>query len=295
MSALRLKPAPERRLLDDGRATRAMRWIMAIMLFLTVLAAALGLATWSATRSLDTELAGRLTVQVVDSDAAARDRAVAAVIAALAGRGEVAAVREVDRARLAELLAPWLGEAGLDADLPMPAMVDVDLTDPAAADAIERVVRAAAPMASVDRHARWLSPIRSFVATLALLAGGLVALVAGATTFVVLLAARSGLDTHRATIEVLHMLGSTDIQVARLFQRRIAIDTLLGGAIGTAAALVLLLFLGGQIAALGSEVVGGVTLRPFDWALLALLPLAFTLLATLAARVTVLRALGARP
>ena len=51
------------------------------------------------------------------------------------------------------------------------------------------------------------------------------------------LAARAGLDTHRDTIEVLHMLGSTDLQVARLFQRRIAFDTLLGGAVGTAAAL----------------------------------------------------------
>ena len=33
---------------------------------------------------------------------------------------------EVDRARLAELLRPWLGDAGLDPDLPMPAMIDVD-------------------------------------------------------------------------------------------------------------------------------------------------------------------------
>ena len=44
-----------------------------------------------------------------------------------------------------------------------------------------------------------------------------------------LLAARSGLDTHRDTIDVLHMLGSTDVQIARLFQRRIAFDTLFGG------------------------------------------------------------------
>ena len=34
------------------------------------------------------------------------------------------------------------------------------------------------------------------------------------------------LDTHRATIEILHLMGATDVQVARLFQRRIALDAL---------------------------------------------------------------------
>ncbi|UZK68766.1 permease [Sphingomonas sp. S1-29] len=285
---------PDRRLLDDGRATRAMRWIMAIMLFLTVLAGALGLATWAATRALDSDLAGRVTVQIVEGDAAVRDRSVAAIVRALRGRAGVRAVAEVDRARLAQLLEPWLGEAGLDADLPMPAMIDVDLADPGAAPGIERLVRGIAPQARVDAHAQWLAPVRGFIATLALLAGGLVLLVASATTFVVLLAARSGLDTHRDTIEVLHMLGSTDVQVARLFQRRIAIDTLVGGAIGTLLALVFLVFLGSQIDRLGAEIVGGVALRPGDWAILTLLPLGFTLMATIAARVTVLAALGRR-
>ena len=39
---LSLNPnAPDRRLLDESRRTRAMTWIMAIMVFLTVLAGAL--------------------------------------------------------------------------------------------------------------------------------------------------------------------------------------------------------------------------------------------------------------
>ena len=50
-----------------------------------------------------------------------------------------------------------------------------------------------------------------------------------ATGAVVLLAARAGLETHRETISVMHMLGSTDVQVARLFQRRIALDAAIGG------------------------------------------------------------------
>ena len=149
-----------------------------------------------------------------------------------------------------------------------------------------------APGARVDRHAQWLSPVRGFMVTMSWLAVGLVLLLAGAPAAVVLLAARAGLDPHRDTIEVLHMLGSTDVQVARLFQRRIALDTLLGGLIGAGLALALVAFLQSRMGALGSEMLSGVARQQHDWFVLLLLPVLFALLATLAARRAVLRALG---
>lgn len=289
---LRLTPyGSDRRLLDESRRTRAMTWIMAIMVFLTVLSAALGLGMFAATAQLDRQLAGRLTVQVVDADAGLRDRQAAALLAQLPRLTGVTRAKEVDRYRLAELLRPWLGDAGLDPDLPMPAMIDVEVSGGRVA-AIEQAVRRIAPGARVDRHAQWLSPVRSFMTTMSWLAVALMLLIAGATAAVVLLAARSGLDTHRDTIEVLHMLGSTDVQMARLFQRRIAFDTLIGGLIGTAAAFAVAWLLQSRMAALGSELLGGVALARSDWLLLLLVPLGFALLATLAARIAVLRALS---
>ncbi|WP_343520344.1 FtsX-like permease family protein [Sphingomonas sp.] len=291
---LLVRDKPERRLLDESRRTRAMLWVMAIMLFLTVLAAALGLGMGRASRALDRQLAGRLTIQLVEADAARRDagaRRIAERVRALPG---VERVAEVDRARLAELLQPWLGEAGLDADLPMPAMIDVDLAsgDAAAVARVRDAALAVAPAARIDRHAQWLSPVSNFLITITWFAVALVILMATATTIVVLLAARGGLDMHRDTIAVLHMLGSTDVQVARLFQRRIAFDTLLGGALGTIGALAVVWLLGQQAAGLGSELLGGVALAPLDWLVLIALPLAFALLALLAARVAVLGTLG---
>jgi cell division transport system permease protein len=290
---LSLNPnAPDRRLLDEGRRTRAMTWIMAIMLFLTVLAGALGLGMFAATSQLDRELSGRLTVQIVEPVASLRDAQAAAMVRELGRLPGVARVREVDRAHLAELLRPWLGDAGLDPDLPMPAMIDVEVRGDAGP--VEQAARRIAPGARVDRHAQWLSPVRGFLSSMSWLAVSLMLLIAGATAAVVLLAARAGLDTHRDTIEVLHMLGSTDIQIARLFQRRIAFDTLLGGLAGTAGALVLVWFLQARLSAIGSEMLGGVALQRHDWFLLLLLPIGFALLATVAARVAVLRALGKR-
>ncbi|NML08192.1 FtsX-like permease family protein [Sphingomonas sp. G-3-2-10] len=284
--------APDRRLLDEGKRTRAMTWIMSIMLFLTVLSGALGLGMFAATAQLDRQLSGRLTVQIIEPDAQQRDQQAARMVQALRAVPGVQRAAEVDRARLAELLKPWLGDAGLDPDLPMPAMIDVDVRGDAAVAAAESAAKRIVPGARIDRHAQWLSPVRNFLSTLSWLSLGLVLLMATATGAVVLLAARAGLDTHRDTIDVLHMLGSTDIQIARLFQRRIAFDTLIGGAVGAAAAMGLVWFLQSRIDTLGSELMSGVALQQRDWFLLLLLPLSFALLATFAARIAVLRKLG---
>ena len=124
------------------------------------------------------------------------------------------------------------------------------------------------------------------------LAGGLVLLMVGATAATVVLAARAALDTHRGTIEVLHLMGATDVQVARLFQRRIALDALFGGAVGLGAAALVLLVIGDRVGALGSELLGSAGLPLLSWLILVALPVGGVLLATLVARMTILRALG---
>ncbi|QDZ08513.1 FtsX-like permease family protein [Sphingomonas panacisoli] len=285
--------AADRRILDERGGTRAMTWIMAIMLFLTVLAAALGLGMVNAAGSLDRQLAGRLTVQIVTADAAQRDRDTQAVMTALNNMPAVKRAVPVDRARLDELLKPWLGKVSSDADVPIPTLIDVDMSVPSEESAmlVAKGVRAAATTARVDSQSRWLSPVASFMRTMIAGAAALVLLMALATTAVVLLAARAGLETHRDTIAILHMLGSTDVQVARLFQRRIALDTVIGGAIGAVAAMLVVWLIAREVNGLGSDLVGGAALTLRDWLILAALPLLFAIVATGAARVAVLRRL----
>ncbi len=287
-------PAADRRLLDERRQTRSMMWIMAIMLFLTVLSAAFGLGTLAAASVLDRQIAGRLTVQIVDADPQRRERDAAAALAVIRALPSVARAALVDREALTALLRPWLGEDGADPDLPVPAMIDVELQ--AGSDAtvvrLEQAVHRVVPAARIDRQESWMSPVSNFMRVMIGLALGLVLLMAAATAVVVLLVGRAGLDAHRATIEVLHMLGSTDVQIARLFQRRIALDTLYGGMIGTGLAIVTILFVGGRMATLGSDLLGGIALGERDWLALIALPILFALLATFAARAAVLGALG---
>ena len=118
----------------------------------------------------------------------------------------------------------------------------------------------------------------------------LVLLLGGAAGAAVVLATRGALDTHRFTIEVMHGVGATDVQVTRLFQRRIAVDALTGslGGASLAGAVLLVIAAGASFA---GELTGGATLTPVDLLILALLPFALTALATWVARTTVLAAL----
>ncbi|MGZ8283982.1 MAG: cell division protein FtsX, partial [Allosphingosinicella sp.] len=119
-----------------------------------------------------------------------------------------------------------------------------------------------------------------------------VLLMVGATVATVVLAARAALDTHRATIEILHLMGATDLQVARLFQRRIALDALFGGLVGFILAGAVLIAIGERVSDLGSELLGSAAVAPLGWAILIGLPAFGVVLAMLVARLTILRALG---
>ena len=114
---------------------------------------------------------------------------------------------------------------------------------------------------------------------------------AAATATIVVLAARGALNTHRPVIEVMHLLGATDRQVAALFQRRIALDALMGGFAGLAAALAVMTLVGQRMSRIGSDLLGSVGLGLSDWALVLSLPVLGALLATIAARLTILFAI----
>lgn len=286
--------AADRGLLPEGRLTGPMPWVLAIMMFLTVLAAAAGLGLGNAARSLDAQIGNRITVQIVEPNPDFREaqaRIAASELGKLAG---VTSVRRLSDEEMKELLEPWLGEGGLDGDLPVPAMIDAELTPDAYGrlDVIRAAVKEVAPSARVDDNAQWLAPLARLIDALEWLALGLVLLMVGATAATVVLAARAALDTHRATIEVLHLMGTTDVQVARLFQRRIALDALFGGLVGLVAASLVLLLIGDRVGDLGSELLGSAGLPLTSWLILIALPIAGVALATLVARVTILRALG---
>lgn len=148
-----------------------------------------------------------------------------------------------------------------------------------------------APSARVEPHGQWLGPLVGVMRSLVWLSGLLVVLMAAACCAIIVWAARSALNTHRATLEVMHLLGASDAQIARLFQRRLGLDALFGASLGFFAGSLAILLLGYRFTAMGSELLGSLGLGVLGWLALLALPLATALLAMLAARLTVLAAL----
>jgi len=283
----------ERRLLPEGRVAGPMPWVIAIMMFLTVLTAAGGLAMRHAARAIGADLADRITVQIVEADPVARERQAQAALALLRRDPAVGSVSRVPADEMKTLLAPWLGDGGLEDELPLPVLIDAVLAGDGPRDlaALRSAVTVAAPAARIDEHGQALAPLAGLISALKWLALAVVLLMATASAAAVMLASRAALDTHRAAIDVMHLLGATDVQIARLFQRRLALDALFGGLVGFTAATIVILLIGRRVGSLGSELLGSVSLPPLAWLLLLALPWFGAGIAMLAARYTVLAAL----
>ena len=275
----------DRRLLGTDRFRGPTPWVIAIMSFSIMLIAATGLALASTASALNRGIETRYVLQVPNGG-----QNLGALIAMLKSTPDVSSVEAVPESEMRRTLGQWLGPAADSADLPVPALVNFDARQGTDLGAIQKRAQAIAPGAQVSAHRDRVAPLLRSMHTLQWVAFGLVILLSGAAAAAVVLAARGALDTHRFTIEVMHGIGATDLQLTHLFQRKIALDALAGSLGGAAAgALVLLLLASG--ASFVGELTGGAALSAVDLLVLLSLPFLLTALATWVARMAVLAAL----
>jgi cell division transport system permease protein len=287
------------RLMPQPRLSGPMPWVIAIMVALTVIAAAAGLSLRNTARAVTAELAGGVTVQIVEPAAEVREAQSRAALARLRAMPEVVAARLAPAEEVEALVEPWLGEGASEGGgdigaIPVPALIDVRLAGAASPErlaALRAALRPVAQAARVDAQSTWLRPVADAIVSLQWLSLALVALLAFAMTSAVLLATRSSLGANRGTIEIVYLLGGTDRQIAGIFQRAIGIDAAAGGLLGFVLGLVAVLFLGRRFASLGAGLVDSGALGWQGWVVLALVPVAAVALAILTARISVLRAL----
>jgi len=279
----------DKRLLPQG-GTRLTPWLIGVLMFVAVLVGAAGLAIANAAATVARGAEQRWSIQLPGGGG----QALAAAAAARQANG-VAAVRPVPDEQVRGLLRRWLGDEAAGADLPVPALIDVELRPGANGEDLRRRVLAAAPDVSIQPFSEQLGPMLRGLRTLQGLTFTLLVLLAAAIAAAVMLATRGAYDTHRSTVAVLHGIGATDEQLAALFQQRMAREALVGGSAGAILALTLVLLMLAALDSGTAVAVGGSPLRPLDLVMLGVLPLATGLLALLVARVTVLTALRADP
>lgn len=290
----RLRGGVAASLLPQTRFGGPIPWVIAILIALVVVAAAGGLSLRNLAENARADLSGAVTVQIVEADAVKRAGQAEAVAKALNGNSLIKSVRVVPEGELTELLEPWLGEGAASEDVPIPALIDVELNERASAAQIEQlqgIIASAAPSARIDAQSDWLEPVYDALAALQWLALALIVLVALATAAAVWMAARSALANHGDTVEIIHLLGGTDQQVTGIFQRSVIRDAAFGGLVGLALGAAAVWLLGQQFALLDSGMVSGGGLDWSDWLILAAIPVGGVLLALITGRITIALAL----
>jgi len=263
--------------------------LMGVMTFAMMVIAAAGLALAGAAGTLASGVASRYVIEIPAGTETDLDAALAAARSIKGVRGADA----VPEAEMRRTLRRWLGEMAASPDLPVPELVTLDLSPQANPEKVGAAVRERIPGARFIAEAQELEPLLDSLRSLQWLALSLVALIAAANAAAIVLAARGALDTHRSTVEIMHGIGATDMQIVRLFERKIAGDSLAGALAGALAALLAVLFVGGGLSAIAGGLAALPALEPGSMLALALIPAAAVALSVLVARLTLLKALRA--
>lgn len=282
----------------DHDATAAfLPAMIAMMVFLATLAFSGALVLDNLLDRWNRDIKGTLTVQVVPTDAGnakATEARIDRTIRILEETPGVLRARALSDDELAALIEPWLGSTDLIADLPLPHLIDVTVSDAEPPDlvALSARLKKEIPGASVDDHRIWLSRVIRLADGLEMLARSVMALVALASAVAVVYATRAGLAIHRGSIEILHLVGARDGYIARQYALRALWLGIEGAAIGFGLAAPVLIGLGAMAKTLQGGLLAEVSFGATHWVVLGLVPVTAALLAAAAAFLTVLRTLS---
>ena len=146
---------------------RTLTAVMAVMCFLAVLAVGAMLLINRAVAQWASGLASEVTVQLPQLSTRDMDQDLERLTQIISGLAGIKGVTVLDRKEGEKLVAPWIGEDGLDA-LPIPRLMRVMVDDKQPPDfaAMEKAIEAAVPTARLDTHRRWEAELRRMASTL---------------------------------------------------------------------------------------------------------------------------------
>jgi cell division transport system permease protein len=282
--------------LGPDQSGRLLPWVFAFLVYVAGLGG-VGLFVLDDTlRASEHALATTLTLQVPAEASNARLETVLALLRQTPG---IASVHLLEPAETARLLEPWLGASAPLDELPVPRLIDLRTDPDRGADlaALREQLASVVPDARLDDRLPWPPGMRAAARRIeGVLAASITAallLIAVSAVFAV----RTALMVHRSVIELLHVLGTADSDIARGFAIRSLRLGLLGGVIGAVAALLTIVALSGagSVVQLPAPIAANGIADWRVWAVLSGVVLAAGLIAMASAGVAVLRRLAGMP
>ncbi len=230
----------------DSVAGRALMAVIAILTFLAALSAGAAVLAARASEQWRGAVANEMTIQIRPDARRDIEADLALAVGMAAGVAAIESVRVVPKPESDKLLEPWLG-AGLDlVELPVPRLIVLKLKAAAGPElaAFGAALRREVPSASLDDHRLWVRRLSTMANTIILSGVAVVLLVLCAAGLAVAFATRGAMAGSRDSVEVLHLVGADDAFIAREFQSRFVQLGLRGGAVGGAAAILVIGLLG---------------------------------------------------
>lgn len=311
-SAAADKPArdtskPEPIVPERSIAGSALMLVIAIMGCLACLSVGAVTLVDRAASDWSADIGRELTIEVSAVDPATMDERLdrAADLARVSpGIGSVSVVSE---AETRALLEPWLGVLGSEAalaQLPIPRLVAMTVTDTSALNltTLQAALDQEVPGATVDDHRVWTDQLARMAGAMVLGGLGVLVLVLSATILCVIFATRAAMAGNKDVVEVLHFVGASHTFIAGQFQRHFLMLGMRGGLIGGVSAILLFLIFqlwvmarrGAADAAQVEALIGSPALGISGYAGCALVVFLIAFLTAATSRITVSRFLRGR-
>lgn len=158
----------------------------------------------------------------------------------------IGSVSIVDEAETRALLEPWLGILGSEAalaELPIPRLIALTVTNHALLnlEALQAALDAEVPGAAVDDHRVWTDQLAQMANAMVIGGLGILILVLSATILCVIFATRAAMAGNKDVVDVLHFVGASHTFIAGQFQRHFLMLGMRGGLIGGVSAILLFL------------------------------------------------------
>ncbi len=203
----------------------------------------------------------------------------------------------LDERDISELISPWLGKDMNLQDIPLPALISVELKVLTAESlqSFEEDVDALSDFAIVQTHQDWLNDLIRFAKTLKILALAIAVIVGTATVTAIAAGIRTRFAIHKKEVELLHLMGASDDYISRQFQRHAMMIALQGSLLGTvggiAVSLTVIILSGFS----GTSLIPRIEISVPQFLMLCLVPVMACIIAGVTSRLTVLRTLAKMP
>lgn len=218
---------------------RSLTLVITIMCFLACLTVGAVYMIRQSANAWLRDIASEVTVQVQAKDGTDAEKLTQQVATYLGQQAGISKVTVMSAAESAALLEPWLGPIDDLNALPLPRLIAIELDRAGTpnVDAVREGVEKQFQGVTLDDHRRWQRQITTITHSFSLGGLAILALVAMATTAIIVSATKSSMASNREIVEVLHFVGATDRFIAREFEKHFLRLGVRAGLVGAILAL----------------------------------------------------------